>query len=280
MSEGKETTAPEPKKDPWDELMVSHERFLTHLECITEMFGLVLPVIENRDKERSVRMKEISEEIETGRGKGRRLKSIDDLKEFLGHIRKMKQAESMFRQSIITSIVSKFDEFLIVVLRVAYRANPGWLKNPEKKISYKKLLEIDSLERLKQEIIAKEIDSLMRDSHFEQVAFLDSKLKLGIEATFDRWRDFLEIAERRNLFVHTGGVVSGTYINNCNKWSIPISDKIKEGTRLAAGDDYINAASDCFYELSVRICQQPRDAYSPLGSTRLIKLSTTSPSIF
>lgn len=74
----------------------------------------------------------------------------------------------MFRQGVVTSIVSKFDEFIIDVLKVSYRQNPGWLKNLDKKISYKELLEIASLETLKDEIVAKEIDSLMRDSHLAQ----------------------------------------------------------------------------------------------------------------
>jgi hypothetical protein len=242
------------KRNPWDVILASQVSFLYDLESIGEMVSLVLPVLKNRDQERNDRIKQLTEEIETDNGKGVRIKTLD-IKEFTGHVRKMRQGDRIFRRGIITSIVSKFDEFIIDVLNVCYRENPGWLKNPDKKISYKELLEIGSLDALKDEIISKEIDGLMRDSHHAQIAFLDDKLKLGIEREFPSWLEFLEITERRNLFVHTGGTVSLQYLDNCKKWKIPLDEKIKEGHHLAASDDYIQKTIDCFYELSVRVTQ-------------------------
>lgn len=245
----------ERKMDPWNPIMGSLHSFLNDLECIGEMVDLVLPVLKNRDDERDLRIKELSEEIETEKGKGHRLRTGSDIKEFIGHVQKMRQGDRMFRQGVVTSVVSKFDEFIIDVLKTSYRHNSGWLKNPDKKISYKELLEISSLDSLKDDIIAKEVDSLMRDSHSIQVTFLDGKLKLGIEKEFPRWKDFLEITERRNLFVHTGGTVAPQYIENCAKWGIAIDKRIKEGVPLSASDAYIKKTIDCFYELSVRVAQ-------------------------
>lgn len=250
-----EERSKEPKEEPWDTIIRSHSSFLNDLECIGEMVALVLPVLKNRDQERDRRIKDLTEEIETEKGKGLRIKSGADIKEFLGHIQKMRQGDRMFRQGVITSVVSKFDEFIIDVLKTAYRQNPGWLKNPEKKISYKELLEITSLDTLKDEIVAKEIDSLMRDSHLAQVAFLDAKLKLGIEKEFPSWLDFLEITERRNLFVHTGGTVSPQYLENCSRWRVALDKRVEEGVPLSAGDAYIDKTINCFYELSVRVAQ-------------------------
>ena len=252
----KESTEPEePKMEAWDPIMASHASFLNDLECIGEMVSLVLPVLKNRDQERDQRIKQLTEEIETERGKRLRFKPATDIKEFLGHVQKMRQGDRMFRQGVITSIVSKFDEFAIDVLRACYRHNPGWLKNPDKKISYKELLEIESLDLLKDEIISKEIDGLMRDSHHVQITFLDSKLKLGIEQGFPSWLEFLEITERRNLFVHTGGTVSPQYLDNCKRWNVPVDKRMKEGIHLPATDKYIQKAIDCFYELSVWVAQ-------------------------
>ncbi len=218
------------------------------------MVDLILPILKNHDSKRIQRIKDLTEEIETEKGSNIKLKSGTDRKEFFGHILKVKQGDQMFRQSIISSIVSKFDKFLTDVLVVSYRQNSDWLKNPEKKISYKELLEIESLDMLKDEIISKEIDGLMSNSHREQLKFLDERLKLGIEAEFPSWAKFLEITERRNLFAHTGGIVSNQYIENCNKWEIPLND-VKEGSALSAGDDYIREAIDCFHELSIRVAQ-------------------------
>ena len=180
---------------------------------------------------------------------------MEDIKEFLGHVRRMRRGDRVFRHGIITSIVARFDEYFSKVLRICFRLNPGWLKNTEKKMSYKELLEIKSLDDLKEEIISKEIDGLMRDSHHAQITFLDEKLKIGVEEHFSQWKEFLEITERRNLFVHTGGQVSSQYLNNCAKWQIQVNSKIDESVKLSANDNYITKAIDCFYELAVRTTQ-------------------------
>jgi hypothetical protein len=249
-----EVTSKEPTMPPWRSIMASHDAFLNDLECLGEMVDLVLPVLNRRDIEREQRIKKLTEEVKIKKDNGVSI-NIKEVKEFLGHVWKIRQGDRMFRQGIITSIVSKFDEFIIQILNSSYRQNPAWLKNPDKKISYKELLEISSLELLKDEIVAKEIDLLMRDSHYSQLTFLDSKLKLGIEKEFPGWLDFLEITERRNLFVHTGGTVSQQYLENCSKWKIVIDKRIKEGTPLSASDNYIRIAIDCFYELSLRVAQ-------------------------
>ena len=241
--------------NPWDPIMASQFSFLNDLECIGEMVDLVLPVLHNRDQERHGRIKQLYEEIERSEGEESNPRSHADMREFLVHVKRMRQGERMFRQGVIMSIVSKFDEFLVGVLGVAYRKNAGWLKNPDKKVSYKKLLEIASLEALKEEIVVQEVDSLMRGSHYNQITFLDQRLKLGIEEGFSGWKKFLEATERRNLFAHTGGIVSPDYLKNCSEWGIALDKRVKEGAALSAGDDYIRAAVDCFYELSVRIAQ-------------------------
>lgn len=255
MTNKKSTEAKSPKEDPWDSIIGSHHSFLNDIECISEMVSLVLPVLKKKDIERDARIKELSVEINTEKGKKFQIKFVTDINEFIGHINKVRIGDRMFRHSVITSVVAKFDEFFSEILRYCYRENSEWLKNPDKKISYAELLGISSLETLKSEIISKEIDGIMRESHYDQITFLDKKLKLGIEREFPGWSDFLEITERRNLFVHTGGYVSAQYLENCRKWDITLDERIKDGIRLSASDKYIQNAIDCFYEISLRVAQ-------------------------
>ena len=95
----------------------------------------------------------------------------------------------------------------------------------------------------------------MRNSHHAQLEFLDSRLKLGVEDGFSGWQTFLELTERRNLFVHNGGCVNNTYINNSKKYGFKLYSECKEGDYLAASDDYIGESLDCLYELTERIAQ-------------------------
>ena len=240
---------------PWQDLLNAHSNFITHLDCITETFGTILPILESKDKERRDRINELTSILKKGADSGTEFPALSSLTELLAHLRKLRQSEKMFRENTITSIISRFDEFVINLLKAAYKANPSWLKNPEKKLSYKELLELESLEQLKSEIIAKEIDGLMRDSHYTQVTFLDGRLKLGIQDGFPGWKNFLEITERRNLAVHTGGIVSSVYLENCKKWQIAIAPDLKEGDSISVTNEYISASVDCLYELSLRLCQ-------------------------
>lgn len=245
----------ENKNKPWMVILKAQESFINELECIAEMISLVLPVLKSKDQERNERIKQLTKDFKEEDGKQINIVQPEGIKEFLTNIKKFKHGEVMFRQSIVTTIVTKFDELIMKLLKISFEKNSGWLKNPDKKITYKELLEIESLDKIKEEIIEKEISGLMHDSHYSQIIFLDSQLKLGIEDQFPLWKEFLEITERRNVFVHTGGRVSSKYLDNCKKWGIKIGDKCKEGARLSAKDEYIKFSLDCFYELSVRLCQ-------------------------
>ena len=130
----KPSTRPD-KPDPWRLIRVPIDKFLNDLECLSEMFSLVAPTLKGRDEERDRRIKEMTAEIEADGKKSVRLASAEDVKELIGHLKKVRRAERMFRHSQITAIVSRFDEFLIQILKVAYQQNLGWLKNPEKSMS-------------------------------------------------------------------------------------------------------------------------------------------------
>jgi hypothetical protein len=241
---------------PWYALLATHSDFLNSLDCIYDMFKLVGPILESKDKERQHRIEEIGKEINDADGRvGRKLKSLEDVKEFMGHLRKMRTADRMFRQNIVVSVVSKFDEFLADLLREFYKANPNWLRNPSKTITYKELFEAESVDRLRSDLIQREVENLMRDSHHAQIAFIDEKLKLGLQEEFTGWTAFLEITERRNIFVHNGGCVNDAYLSNAKKLGFTPNSKARVGVLLDASDEYIRNTIDYCYELSVRVVQ-------------------------
>jgi hypothetical protein len=246
-----------PRRDPWDPIFGSADHFLVELECTREMFTLVAPILEANDAERKKRIEALGEPIkdeEKGRT-GIELKSLSDLQEFKRHISRMRRGDLMFRRNVIVGLVSQFDDFLVDVIRVAYLKNSDWLKSAEKKLSYKEVLETSSLDELKKELIVREVNQLMRDSHHAQISFLDEKLKLGIEASFEGWRNFLELTERRNLFVHNGGCVNSTYIDNSKRYGFPLNPKYVDGRPLTVSDEYISDTIDCLHELTLRIAQ-------------------------
>lgn len=234
------------------------DSYLIDLECLREMFFTVLPVLQERD---SARVKEIEAILDDARvindDDGKKSVTLTNAaaKEMALNVRKLRRAESIFRREAIVSLVSRFDEFLSAILKVVLRENPEWLKSNTKTLTYKELIELDSVKEAITGIIEKEVDELMRGSKEEQINFLDSKLKLGIKDNFTKFSEFLEIAERRNLFAHTGGRVSQQYLDRCKKYGIRNPEDVRKGALIEISDDYFSKAFDLFFEAGLRVSQ-------------------------
>ena len=110
-------------------------------------------------------------------------------------------------------------------------------------LHFSELSNFDSIESARSHLIWKEIDSLLRKSHFEHLKWIESKVELDKITTQNQWLNkFLELTERRNLFVHTDGVVNKHYLKNCSEYKIDVS-KIEEHSILECDVEYFNEAS-------------------------------------
>lgn len=233
---------------PWKKILTAQRELFTSLDCIKEMISLILPILKDKDKERHEKIKEIT-------SKDSKKISYEQLDELNEIVERFSLGSEIYRQSVITSMVTKFDEFFSKVLIVCIENNPDWINTNEKKLTYKEILKLKDINSFKSNIINEEVESIMRDSHYNQIEYLDKKLKLGIFKEFSDINNFIELTERRNLYVHTSGIVSNIYISNCKKWNIPLIKECKEGILLSSNEEYIFQAIDCLIELSIRLSQ-------------------------
>lgn len=263
---------PPRKIPPHNKLLLISDSYLSDLECIREMFANVLPMLREQDKER----KKIVDEILNNAKSDKKEKDIEnenegekqengtrvtlslarsDLNTVLSNIRKMHRAEELFKQQTTVSLISRFDEFLGHLLKIVLRIHPEWLSSSEKTITYRELVGLESIESAIIGLIHKEVETLLRGSHEEQIKFIDEKLKLGTRENFSRLPDFLEVAERRNLCVHTGGKVSQQYIDRCEIFGYKNEESINVGSSLNIDANYFNNAFSLCFELGLRISQ-------------------------
>jgi hypothetical protein len=99
-------------------------------------------------------------------------------------------------------------------------------------------------------VIAKEVEAVLRMSHVEQFKWVENRF--GIELTkFDNWPKFVEITERRNLFVHADGKVSKQYLSVCEQSNAQVT--AQEGERLAVSKRYYDEACACILEVGVKL---------------------------
>ena len=176
-----------------------------------------------------------------------------------GRVRKLRQQSSSLRKSVtliprnfLVSFVSEFDCFLGSLLRVIYTKRPELLNDSSKQITYSDLLAYESLEDAKEQVLEKEIESILRKSHSEHFTTLENKFKIKLRKGLDIWNEFIEITERRNLFVHANGMVSSQYLKICEQHGKDVS-QLTVGEKLKVDPVYLNQASKVIYEISVKI---------------------------
>ncbi len=93
----------------------------------------------------------------------------------------------------------------------------------------------------------------MCESHFAQISYLQKKNIITIPDNDIILKTFIEMTERRNLFVHTDGLVSRQYIDNCKIHKIPENMQEKFGEKLDISDNYFKLCADSLLELGMRL---------------------------
>lgn len=156
-------------------------------------------------------------------------------------------------QSLVVAMVSQYDSLVSNLIRLVYEIFPEKLYSSEATITYKQLFSSGDLEQLKNQIIEDKIETTLRKPHEEQLKDM-SKLINNISLDkFSLKKEFIEITQRRNLFVHCNGKVSKQYIDNCANAGI---ERIaKEGDILEVDEKYFNNAFYVLFCVGIMLAQ-------------------------
>ena len=136
-----------------------------------------------------------------------------------------------------------------------YRAFPDRLKDHDRSLRFNEFIDAKSIDEIQERFIESEINALLRQSHIEQIEYIDRQFKIGLKQDFSLFPDFIEIAQRRHLFVHTGGIINRHYIDLCNRVGYKRNNKQKLGEELHVSEEYFKKAVKIVYELGLRIGQ-------------------------
>lgn len=158
-------------------------------------------------------------------------------------------------RSLFMSLVSFFDYHLRDLLKLVFEINPALLNSTEKKISASEVLELSSFSDAREYILNREIDQLMNESRFKCFDWLEEKTKVKFNFDQNIVKSFVELTERRNLFVHSDGVVTQTYLNVCKRNGVVFSKTPKIGERLTLTPEYFTRSCFIVYSLGVQMAQ-------------------------
>lgn len=181
---------------------------------------------------------------------------IDDYNEpvkLFKDIEKTNLADKLILRSFIISLISQYDAFLGRLIRSLFLVQPESLNISEKNITFAQLQSFGSIEDAKEYIMEKEVETVLRKSHSEQFDWLERKFDIKLREGLSVWSAFIEVTERRNLFVHNNGVVSSQYMNICKENKVEIAKDIQLGSQLEATTDYFKKAYESVFEIGVKL---------------------------
>ena len=170
------------------------------------------------------------------------------------HKMRTERALSLVPQSYLVSLVSLYDQFYAGLIKLIFRIDPDKLKENKKPFTYKDLCEYQNVQEVKVVIVDETIEDRLRDSHVKQFEWLAGAMDLNTLKGFKEWPDFVELTERRNLFVHSDGVVSQQYINVCKSEKAYKGD-IKKGSQLKVDKEYFEKAFKTLYVVGIKLTQ-------------------------
>lgn len=225
------------------------QTLLEDLQNVRRTYFQVLPkTIEwlgeegTRAYERYERFKEYAIE-----GGGFELSSAHDVVDLMAAITDIeslrpRQTIETLQKALFTQIFSQFDSFIGALLTAIYTNKTELLKGISREITLSELLEFESLDAVKLNMLEKEIETFRRDSYVEQFATLERKFGFKTLRDFPEWGEFIELAQRRNLMTHNGGRVSEQYLVVCDRESHQFKNRPLIGDELKADSGYFGRA--------------------------------------
>lgn len=164
-------------------------------------------------------------------------------------------ASDVVPKSFLVALVSQYDAFLGALFRELVLLKPELLRASGCTLTFSQLAEFSSIDAARDFVLEREIEALLRKSHTDQFKYLEEKYDIELHKDLPEWPIFVELTERRNLFVHADGYVSNQYIANCRQHGVHLDDGIKPGVRLTVNPEYFRLAYTTIYELAVKLSQ-------------------------
>ncbi len=141
--------------------------------------------------------------------------------------------------SLLVTLVGDFEMLVGSLARSLYGQFPGALSASQRSFTWDDISSHESLENLREHVIDRAVDDLLRESCVGWMKHFSSKHKIRIPETANS-TDFVEVFQRRHLIVHNGGEVSSLYLAN-----LPELDPVPAvGERLTVNETYLRGAAD------------------------------------
>jgi hypothetical protein len=237
-------------------------KFIKHIEAQTDIFPLVMSLLgvklvqESKHVDKYIKNNRLLIENEEDSELNQLEIPESKFKEFIKLNEKVDTtnlAYNLIPINFVVSFVSQYDAYLGGLIRVMFLNKPELLNNSEKNIMFSELLKFNSIEEAQEFVVEKEVESVLRESHIKQFRWLENKLGIPLRKDLPSFSEFIEITERRNLFVHCNGAVSRQYIENCRENEVKGIEELKIGDILDVKPAYFSKCYMTLFEIGVKL---------------------------
>ena len=135
----------------------------------------------------------------------------------LDKINRLRDGLNYLPAAIFLSLIATFDTQMSDIVRSMLRIKSDRLKFSARQVPLSKIMAAKNISDIVEEQIIEEVYLFSRGSHNEQVAFLEENFTIEIRSRWERWPDFIEIFERRNLVAHGERKYTKRYVDICTE---------------------------------------------------------------
>lgn len=254
MSSQNETLAKETKNET-SIFKIAINEYITQINSLVDTMPIVLKILVSNTKIHFEKLDEFIKQKSTKIDEDSyslpiELHSHHEL--LISNVEKSAEAIRLWPCNMVVSFVSIYDAFLGNIIKAMYKTSPEQLKECNREFSVKDILQFGSIEEAKERVIEKEAETVIRNSHSEQLDWFTKKINCPFK-NFASYNQFIEITERRNLFVHTNGVVSRQYLKICTENNVNDISKIKVGDTLFVTHEYLQNCYKILFEVGVKL---------------------------
>jgi len=241
-----------------DWFSIEIEDFVNKVEGLIDTVPIVMSMVESRLKSNLGKYEEfkregIVEDVEEERMVKIKLENFSEYKKVNRTIQASKTAYHIIPRNFIVSLVSSYDAYLGNLIKLIFNVYPDKLNQSEKQLTFSELSQFEDLDEARDFIIEKEIETVLRKSHHEQIKWLENKLSMPLRKGLEIYPTFIEVTERRNLFVHTDGIVSRQYLKVCLDHKVKLDKNLSIDDSLGASPIYIKKAANAIFEMGVKL---------------------------
>jgi hypothetical protein len=232
------------------------ESFIWEVDALANSLPLVMSLLASAQKETNHKWQAFLKERCTLQPNGRTYDVPPEAhSEFLNVRRKWQRSRKAIQiipRSFLTALVSHYDSFLGSLIRSLFYMRPELLNTSDRKLSFGELNTFSSIDAAREFVVEKEVETQIRNSHVEQFKWMENKFGIVLTKDLPSWSTFIEVMERRNLFVHCNGIVSTQYLSVCSEEGVDCS-KVEVGQELQVSSQYFDQAYTTIVEIGVKL---------------------------